>query len=158
MEKNQLLFPLVLIAFIVLPINVFSCCGSYDPAEYNTSKTHLFVFVSSSMPRKSLENYLIEAKKYEAVLVIRGLIDGSFVKTQKFIQTFGNDAFFQIDDEAFERFNINQVPAIVLVRDQECHPGQKCDLIFDKMYGNVSIKHALNLFDEQGDVKDAVTD
>lgn len=110
------------------------------------------------MPRQSLNNYLIEAKKYEAVLIIKGLIDGSFVATQKFIQTFGNDAFFQVNDEAFQRFGITQVPAIVLVHDQDCPRGEKCNLVFDKIYGNVSIKHALNLFDEQGDVKDAVTD
>lgn len=149
---------LILTAYMLLPIEIFSCCGSYDPEGRHPSKTHLFVFISSSMPRQSLQNYLIEAKKYEAVLIIRGLINGSFVATQKFIQTFGNDAFFQVNDEAFQRFGITQVPAIVLVRDQDCPPGEKCNLIFDKIYGNISIKHALNLFDEQGDVKDAVND
>lgn len=154
MAKGKLLF---LVGSFLLVLKVFGCCVSYYDQSQNPSKTHLFVFISSSMPKEAIKNYLIEAKKYEAELIIKGLIDGSFVKTQKFIQTFGDNAYFQIDDKAFERFSITQVPAIVLVRDQDCPPDQKCNLIFDKIYGNVSIKHALNLFDEEGDVKDAVT-
>lgn len=155
MEKGQLLSALILAVYMLLAPKVFGCCGNYNLPEAEPSKTHLLVFVSSSMPKAVLKSYLVQASIYKAEVIIKGLIDGSFVKTQQFMRSLGDDALFQIDDEAFQRFSIVQVPTILLVKDQNCTPEEVCKLTFDKVSGNISIKHAISLFEREGDVKNA---
>ena len=80
MEEGKLLFILVLL-FLSLNVNA-DCCGTSSAYVNNIQdESQILVFVSSSMPISSLQSYVKEAQKYNAVLVIRGLIDGSFIKT-----------------------------------------------------------------------------
>jgi len=75
----------------------------------------LKVFVSSSMPKELLKNYLEQAKKYKATLVFRGLQGGSWRKTSELIYeiTGGKDegASIQLDDMAFNQYSVTRLLA-----------------------------------------------
>ena len=118
----------------------------------------LYIFVSTSMPKPLLKSYLHEANKYGGVLVLKGLPQGSFKELTKFvIDLTGNNgdlqeiaANIQIDDEAYDRFNITSVPSIVVTVEEEYIPNQTPHIIYDKITGNVGVKYALERFERSG--------
>ena len=113
----------------------------------------LQIFVSSSMPRQLLKAYAKEARRYDAVLVFRGLPQGSFRKITDLIMDISDKSqpcAMQIDDKAFAGFGIRAVPAIVLSKPAAMFDEQKGEGKFDKVYGNITIKAALELFSESG--------
>lgn len=119
------------------------------------------IFVSSSMPKELLKNYLEQAKKYKATLVFRGLQDGSWRKTSELIYeiTGGKDegASIQLDDMAFNQYSVTSVPTFVLVNEKDVFEasGRADDEAeFDKVIGNVGIKRALELMASGGDNQD----
>ena len=104
-------------------------------------QSQLLVFVSTSMNESLIKHYHAEATKYGGALVLRGLIDGSFQKSLNFIAKLGiENGAILIDDEAFERYEVKQVPAIVLAKGQG----------FDKISGSISVVGALKKFAETG--------
>ncbi len=121
----------------------------------------LKVFVSSSMPKELLKNYLEQAKKYNATLVFRGLPEGSWRRLSELIYeiTDGKDegASIQLDDMAFSQYNVTSVPTCVLVNEKDVFEasGRADDEVeFDKVSGNVGIKRALELMASGGDNQD----
>ena len=112
------------------------------------------------MPKPLLKNYLREANKYGGVLVFKGLPQGSFKELTKLvIDLTGKSgdlreiaADIQIDDEAYEKFKVVSVPAIVLSADSEYHPNQTAIFKFDKMVGNVGVKYSLEEFSRSGEL------
>ncbi len=113
----------------------------------------LYIFVSTSMPKPLLSDYLAEAVRYGGVLVLKGLPNGSFRELTKLIteltskdEYLANSASFQIDDEAFEKFTITSVPTMVIAKEEEYHPNQSSMPIYDKISGNVGIRFALEKF------------
>lgn len=127
----------------------------------------LYIFVSTSMSKSLLKTYINEARKYRGILVLRGLPNNSFKELSKLItelmETKDQDqkkdvdirqnSNFQIDDEAFDKFNITSVPTIVLSKENEYFPNQKDKVIYDKIIGNVGIKYALRQFSESGELQ-----
>lgn len=107
----------------------------------------LRIFVSSSMPKPLLKSYAAEAHKYGGVLVFRGLPDGSMKKLTDLAMELSadNTAGMQIDDEAFANFEVTQVPTIALSEPE----GAK----FDKVAGSITVKAALELFANDGDMR-----
>lgn len=123
------------------------------------SNLSIKVFVSSSMNEQLLKNYITEAKKYKASLIFNGLIDDSWIKTQKFVMSLmeneGETAAIVINDEDFRDYGVTSVPAIVLVREDGLDfsgGNSENRKIFDKVTGNIGIKGALSLFAEEGDL------
>ena len=122
----------------------------------------LYIFVSQSMPQALLKNYLHEANKYGGVLVLKGLPQGSFKELAKFVTditgTSDNahdiEANIQIDDEAYDKFNVVVVPTIVLSLSSDYHPLESTDFKFDKMVGNVGVKYSLEEFSNSGELKE----
>ncbi|WPY01939.1 TrbC-like type-F conjugative transfer system pilin assembly protein (plasmid) [Candidatus Trichorickettsia mobilis] len=120
----------------------------------------LYIFVSTSMPKPLLKSYLREANKYGGVLVFKGLPQGSFKELTKLVidLTESNGDLqelatsIQIDDEAYEKFKVVSVPAIVLSADSEYHPNQTAIFKFDKMIGNVGVKYSLEEFSRSGEL------
>lgn len=115
----------------------------------------LQIFVSSSMPRQLLKAYAKEASRYDGVLVFRGLPQGSFRKITDLVMDISDKnqpCAMQIDDEAFTGFGVGAVPAIVLSKPAAQFDEQKGEGKFDKVYGNITIKAALELFSESGDL------
>ncbi len=125
----------------------------------------LRVFVSSSMPAALLKSYAREAKNYNATLVFKGLPNDSFNELSKLIISMKSEdtrdeelGSIQIDDEAFDRFNITSVPSVVLSDESECSEmSAHCKLIYDKVDGAIYIKSALEKFVSEGDTSEAAT-
>lgn len=110
----------------------------------------LFVFISLSMPRATLERLLDQATRAQASVFIRGLWGGSLRDTVAQLQTLigQRDLAIQIDPQAFDRFSIERVPSFVLVRDGTrppscasgtCAPAEG----FLRTTGDVSLDYAL---------------
>ncbi len=119
----------------------------------------LKVFVSSSMPKELLKYYIEEARKYKASLIFNGLINNSWLETQKFMMSLIKNEKegvpFLINDEDFREFNITSVPSIVLVKEEQINFGlelEESKRIFDKVTGNIGIKGALMLFADDGNL------
>lgn len=115
----------------------------------------LQIFVSSSMSRESLKSYVREAHRYNGVLVFCGLPQGSFRKITDLVMSISDVQYpvaMQIDDEAFAKFGIKAVPAIVLTVPASMFSEQTARERFDKITGHITIKAALETFAAQGDL------
>ena len=88
------------------------------------------IFVSFSMPPESIKSLYVDSKKYNATLIMRGLIDGSFKKTTKELQNLGVE--LQIDPNLFKEYKITKVPTIVKVFEHD----------FNTISGNISFECA----------------
>jgi len=121
----------------------------------------LRVFVSSSMSHQLLKSYVKEAEKYGAILVFKGLPNGSWRELSKLVSDISNESdnvAMQIDDEAFSKFGISSVPSFVLSSEPRDNwqeeENKRGGRTFDKVIGNVGIRGALTLMAEQGDMAD----
>ncbi len=115
-----------------------------------------YVFVSLSMGEKALLHMAEEAKKYEAILILRGFPDGSYRKTvhslQKIITKTGQGVL--IDPELFSLFGIESVPTIVLSKSIPFLPSDRVQTpLHDRLLGHVSLRYALEAFAKEGDLK-----
>lgn len=92
------------------------------------------------MPDNLLKEYIQEIMKYpNGVLVLRGIIDNDYTKTAIKLNKINNNQGVKaiIDPNLFKKYNIIYVPTIVL---------EKSESHFDKVSGAVSIKYAIELF------------
>lgn len=110
----------------------------------------LFIFVSLTMPRATLQRLVDQAARAKATIVIRGFTNGSLRDTVAQVQgLIGNrQVAIQIDPLAFDRFAVAKVPSFVLVRDGtrpiactsgSCAPADS----FLRSTGDVSLDYAL---------------
>lgn len=102
------------------------------------------VFISFSMPEPLLEQVLMESARLHIPAVLNGLMDNSMPKTIQRIEALSNavpNLTLQIDPTAFERFGIQQVPALVVDNGRD----------FDVLYGNLSLSEGLMRMAGQGD-------
>ena len=102
----------------------------------------IYVFVSFSMPKESIESLLKEAPKQNAVLVLRGLKNNSFKETAKIIKDFydkenAESAGFEINPELFEKHAINHVPVFLNTSNQ------------NRLSGNVTLSFAVQKLKEE---------
>jgi type-F conjugative transfer system pilin assembly protein TrbC len=115
----------------------------------------LQIFVSTSMPRQLLKSYAREASRLGGIIVFCGLPDGSFRKLTDLVMEISDEKHpyaAQIDDEAFKAFDVKTVPTIVLVKPNAMFDKQRGQEKFDKVQGNITIKGALELFSNNGDL------
>jgi conjugal transfer pilus assembly protein TrbC len=120
------------------------------------------LFVSFSMPDSLLLALADEAARFNIPVVINGLVDKDFKKTIETFKRLNTDAQkdhlnfkgISIDPVWFTQFHIKSVPALIVTeRPKTCASGSDCEnQPFDVVYGNASIKNALELIAERGDV------
>lgn len=111
----------------------FTCLN--NTANQN-KKPELYVFVSLSMPENSLSLWSHQAEKVGGVLLLRGFINNSFQETTQQSKLHS----FNIDPEKFQKYNIKQVPAVVITT------GENDDII----YGDTSLEAALEYISHHG--------
>lgn len=110
----------------------------------------LFIFVSLTMPRATLQGLVDQAARAKAAIVVRGFAKGSLRDTVAQVQGLigKRQVAIQIDPLAFDRFAISKVPSFVLVRDGtrpvacasgSCAPADS----FLRSTGDVSLDYAL---------------
>ena len=108
--------------------------------------TKAYVFVSFSMPEQLLIETLSESARLHIPAVLNGLVQNSMSETTKKVMGLSNQVphlGLQIDPTAFERFGINQVPALV-VEEGRC---------FDVIYGNITLVQGLARIKTQGECR-----
>ena len=117
----------------------------------------LQIFVSGSMPKSLLKDYARAASIYGGVLVFRGLPEGSMIKLTQLVSDISDEdypAAMQIDDESFDMYGIDSVPAIVLSQSAGFGQINKDIPLHDKIYGNVLLEYALESFAKNDDLSD----
>lgn len=107
----------------------------------------VLIFISFSMPPTSLRQWFLQAKKINAALVIRGLVEDSFSKTQQIVSQFSNESHngVIIDPRLFQFYKITQVPAVV-VRDTSAS-----DDAYAVVIGDVGLETALSTLVKRDD-------
>ena len=119
-----------------------------EPIAIHLKKvSQVLVFLSFSMPEKSLHSWLLQCKQSGATPVIRGLIHNSFRETMVAIQTLSKKTGvgLQLDPILFKTFDVQIVPAIVHIKDMPpCPANMNCKPVdYDSLYGDVSLDYAL---------------
>lgn len=110
--------------------------------------TKLFVFVSFSLSSETLQVLSRDLNRVGGVMVFRGLLDGSFLKTAKRIRELGIEA--EIDPTLFRRYKVQLVPTFLI---EEYTTGETRSTSNDRLSGNVSLSYALSKFLASGQVK-----
>ncbi|MGB7990230.1 MAG: type-F conjugative transfer system pilin assembly protein TrbC [Candidatus Methylophosphatis roskildensis] len=116
----------------------------------------LLVFVSFSMPEKTLARLVDQAARSGATLVLRGLTESSLKQTVLRVQQLigSRKMAFQIDPQSFERFAVDRTPTFVLVRagaqpvscgDAQCFRNDA----YVSVSGDVSLDYALEFMQRQ---------
>ena len=130
------------------------------PGKMGYLEYELKIFVSSSMGKELLKNYLNQAKRYKATLVFNGLPGGSWRKLSELVYevTGGEEegVSMQIDDLAFVEYGITSVPSFVLAKEKGVFEERGDDEFehpsFDKVMGNIGIRRALEEMREKGEL------
>ena len=102
------------------------------------------VFISSSMPSKSIQQWAIQADKLGAQLIMRGFVNNSFKETVILArELFSNHRVggFNVDPFKFKQYEIEMVPAVVL----DVGGG------VDKVQGDIGLIEALKIIKMQGE-------
>jgi type-F conjugative transfer system pilin assembly protein TrbC len=110
--------------------NTLPTMTAHEPIG-NTVAGNVLIFISFSMPIESLKAWSEQAQKIHAPLIIRGLLNDSFVETQKVVKqmTIHSHGGVIIDPRLFQTYHITQVPAVVVrqsVVTTTCLPNQSC--------------------------------
>jgi conjugal transfer pilus assembly protein TrbC len=110
-------------------------------------ETQLLIFITLAMPEAALKRLVTQATRVRARLVLRGLSEGSLVRTAARIQGLvgQQQAAVQIDPRGFDRYAVRQVPTFVLARGANaggCTAGQ-CSGMHAAVAGDVSLDYAL---------------
>jgi conjugal transfer pilus assembly protein TrbC len=139
-KKTYLKIYLILAMIIALA----SSAKAAEPKNQNNLRQNkiepgTYVFVSFSMNDDSLRSYFIEAEKYGAKLVIRGLV-GEKNSRNRFAQMKAKVEQARINVEInpnlFEQLNIKQIPVIAVVSQN----GR-----VKKISGHISLSKALEI-------------
>lgn len=124
---------------LALGLSIFS--SGY--AETNTAQEKILIFVSFSMPKESIKNWISEAQSLHAPVILRGFVNNSFKETVTAIANLIQDkkahGGLQIDPILFKLYHITEVPAVIRVHDDT----------YDVLYGNVSLDYALKKLREE---------
>ena len=118
------------------------------------SSESIFIFVSFSMPKTSLQQWLAQAHRIGASVVLRGLIHNSFKDTLSAMTSLvpDNTGGLLLDPTLFQKFDIKQVPAVVISKPSACSNEQSCLPRFDVIYGDVTLDYALQQLQDKGNL------
>lgn len=126
-----------------------------EMAKDHQTVSDAIIFVSFSMPKQSLEQWLAVSNQLHIPLVLRGMIDNSIKKTEQAIIPLVKKVHggFQINPVLFRSFDISQVPAIVVVNHHGCHTDAECGdkKQFDVIYGQTTLNYALSQLSQKGE-------
>ena len=96
----------------------------------------LYIFISFSLEKETLNALFVNAKSYNPVFVMRGLKDNSFKSTGEYLQTLdlNSNLSIIIDPDMFIKHDVTSVPTYVLGDN--------------KLSGNVTAKFAYEKLSE----------
>jgi type-F conjugative transfer system pilin assembly protein TrbC len=119
--------------------------GKSAPAA---TSSDLMIFVSMSMPELMLQQYAVQAKRFNAVLMMRGFVADKMSTTKEvLLRLNAAGAQWEISPEPFTTFKIDKVPAIVLataesasILEEGCAKPESYTVIF----GDIPVSAALD--------------
>ena len=83
-------------------------------------ESDLIVFVSLSMPTQMLMGYAKQAKRFGAILMMRGFVDDKMSATRDTVDRLNTQGVeWQINPEPFKKFKVEKVPSIVLASAED---------------------------------------
>lgn len=116
----------------------------------------VLIFISFSMPPASLKQWLIQADKIQAPLIVRGLVNHSFHETQAKLAEVAPDYKNSVvmDPRLFQVYQITTVPAVAVrnTSARACSPEESCWHLYpyNVVYGDVDLDYALQTIVNQG--------
>lgn len=119
-----------------------------------SDKDYRYIFISTSMPKQALKEIFSKATKEEALIVLRGFKNNSYLETQAYFSNLirETNTGFVIDPELFDTYKINVVPSFVISKAIECE-GRKCSTpLHDKISGNISIDYGFDSLSKDGEL------
>lgn len=130
-------------------IDLESLAKRYEGKASARKTDGLMVFASFTMPELTLKKLIADANRAGGVVVLRGFKDGSLKNTAEAVSKLGEAAGnVQINPEAFKKYRINAVPAVVLVKPdgQELVDDEGCALPdnYVMVAGDVGLGYALD--------------
>lgn len=117
-----------------------------EAAGENQHHARLLYFLSFSIPEDTLVNMLMDAQRFQAEPVIRGLFQDDMRLTAIAMLNLVNKSNtdgVEIDHRLFLTYRIRAVPALVVT----------CDKGFDVLYGNLKISQGLQKIAKEGDCR-----
>lgn len=133
--------------FISLLQESRSPCSLYG-VETSADQSELFIFISSSIPERTLADLSKELEKVKGVFVIAGLPNQSWTELVSWIRSLesaGVTAPIQVYPQPFSEHRVDQVPLFLVCEENAC----------DKLAGNVSLEWALERMAEFGETERA---
>lgn len=127
---------------------------------FNNNDLQVLIFLSFSMPEVAIKQWLLQAEKINAPVMIKGLVDRSLKTTMAKMKKFADDgskAGVYVDPVRFKQYGINKVPAVVVSEkiDVGC-VGDECKVPpYLLVHGNGSLHSALEAMkgdNELGDI------
>ena len=133
------------------PLDINQTISDYNAmlknAKMKIMDNRLLIFISASMPKKTIVNLMNQGSSLGAIFVVRGLIQGSYVKTYRyFYQLKGdNNVGVMINPTMFKAFDITSVPTFALYQSSQDLMHTACNIKpnYTKVSGEVSIDYAL---------------
>lgn len=136
------------------PLDINQTIRDYNAMIKNSKASigdnRMLIFISNSMPKKSIVNLMKQASSIGAVFVIRGLINGSYVNTFRYLSALkgDNNVGIMINPNLFKFFNVTTVPTFALYQSQSdlFKTACKASPVYVKAEGEASVHYALEQF------------
>ncbi len=133
------------------PLDINQTISDYNAlvknAKTKIGNERLIIFISSSMPKKTLINLMSQASNIGAVFVIRGLINGSYVNTYRYFYNLkgNNTVGIMLNPSLFKAMQVDSVPTFALYQAEQDLMTTACNVTpkYTKVSGEVSVHYAL---------------
>lgn len=133
------------------PLDINQTISDYNAliknAKVKLGDSRLLIFISSSMPKKSIINLMQQSSNLGAIFVIRGLINGSYVNTYKYFYNLrgDNNIGIMINPTLFKAMEIDSVPTFALYQSDQDLIHTACNITpkYTKVSGEVTVHYAL---------------
>ena len=133
------------------PMDLNKTIADYNALNKNAKASigdnRLLIFISSSMPKKSIINLMTQASSIGAVFVVRGLINNSYVNTYKYFYNLkgNNTVGIMINPTLFSALHVETVPTFALYQSDKDLLHTACNVApkYTKVSGDVTLRYAL---------------
>jgi len=133
------------------PLDINKTLSDYNAmiknAKASIGDNRLLIFISSSMPKKTIVNLMRQASGIGAVFVVRGLINNSYTYTYKYFFDLKGDATvgIMINPTLFSAFSVNVVPTFALYKSDKDILSTACGVApeYVKVEGELTVHSAL---------------
>ena len=117
-------------------------------AKASIADNRLLIFISSSMPKKTIINLMNQASSLGAVFVVRGLMNGSYVNTYRYFYNLKGDSnvAIMLNPTLFNALQVDSVPTFALYQSEQDLMKTACNVTpkYTKVSGEVSVHYALD--------------